>query len=210
MNLDYFIQLILEHLFMTISSVFLASLIAIPLSMFLYKKKLFVNLTLNIISILQSFPVLGMFAILVTFLGIGMPVAILTMFLYALMPIYVNTIQGFKSINPDYYLIVNSLNISKKNQFLKVELPIVIPFVISGIRIATTYTLSLVTIATLIGAGGLGELIYLGLQQLNLKMTLIGVIPILILTVLFNYFFNLLENALLPADQKNLNRSHNE
>ncbi len=199
--MDY-LQLIFEHIFMVVFAVTLDIMIAVPLAIFLYKKNLFVNTTLNFFSLLQAFPVLGMFAILITFLGIGMPVAIFTMFLYGLTPIYINTIHGFKSINPEYYFIIETLNVSKKDVFYKIELPLIVPSIISGIRISTIYTLSLVTVATLIGAGGLGDLIYLGLQQLNLKITLLGVIPILVLTLITNTLLNKLELIMSPADQK--------
>lgn len=200
--IDDFLMLILEHVFMTLSSVFLAIIVAVPLAVIIYKKNFHVNFIVNLVSILQSFPTLGVFAIIVPFLGIGRSVAIFTMFLYAILPIFINTIQGFKSINPEYYTIINSLNISKKDIFFKIEMPLIIPSIIGGIRITTTYTLSLVTIATLIGAGGLGNLIYLGLQQLNLSITILGIVPIILLTLIANYIFNYIEQKLLPADQR--------
>ncbi len=193
-------QLIVEHLTMVFTTIFLASLIAIPAAIVIYKKKLFINGSIQIVSLLQAFPTLAIFALLVPFLGIGRNVAILTLVLYAIMPIYLNTINGFKNINSDYYQIAESLNLSERTILFKIEMPYVIVHVISGIRQATIYTISLATIATLIGAGGLGDLIYLGMQQLNLQLTLEGLIPLIIMALIANVLFNKLELKLLPRD----------
>lgn len=194
------LSLTIEHLTMVVTTIFFATLIAVPSAIFIYKKNLFVNSSIQIVSLLQAFPTLAIFALLVPFLGIGRNVAILTLVLYAIMPIYLNTINGFKNINSDYYVIAESLNLSERVVLFKVEMPYVIVHIISGIRQATIYTISLATIATLIGAGGLGDLIYLGMQQLNLKLTMEGLIPLIIMAIIANTLFNKLELKLLPRD----------
>ncbi len=197
------IQLVLEHILMVNIAVILAIITAVPLAIVIYKKDFHVNFFINVVSLFQAFPALGLFAILVPFVGIGLKLAIIALYLYAIMPIFINTIHALKSISPKYREIINVLDLSKKDEFLKVELPLILPTIISGIRLTTIYAISMATVATLIGAGGLGDLIYLGLQQLNIKITLLGIIPLLILTVITNYCFNIIELKLLPADQKN-------
>lgn len=194
------LSLTVEHLTMVVTTVLLASLIAVPTAIIVYKKNIFVNGSIQVVSLLQAFPTLAIFALLVPFFGIGRNVAILTLVLYAIMPIYLNTINGFKNINSDYYKIAESLNLPDRTILFKIEMPYVITHIISGIRQATIYTISLATIATLIGAGGLGDLIYLGMQQLNLKLTIEGLIPLIIMALVANIFFNKLENRLLPRD----------
>ncbi len=194
------IRLSIEHLTMVVTTILFASLIAVPTAIVVYKKNWFVNTSIQVVSLLQAFPTLAIFALLVPFLGIGRNVAIVTLVLYAIMPIYLNTINGFKTINSDYYTIADSLNLSERTILFKVEMPYVIVHIISGIRQATIYTISLATIATLIGAGGLGDLIYLGMQQLNLTLTLEGLIPLIIMAIAANLLFNKLEYKLLPRD----------
>lgn len=200
------INLTIEHLFMVLTSVLLATIIAVPLAILIYKKNFHVNFFVNFFSLFQSFPSLGLFAILVPFIGIGMKTVVFSLFLYALMPIFINTINGFKSVNPEYYTIIEALNISQKKILLTIELPNVLPQIINGIRLATIYSLSIATIGTLVGAGGLGDLIYLGLQQMSIITTIYGIIPLLILTIIINYLFNKLEYNLLPADLKNMQK----
>lgn len=194
------LSLTVEHLSIVITTIVLASIIAIPSAIFVYKKNIFINGSIQVVSLLQAFPTLAIFALLVPFLGIGRNVAIITLTLYAIMPIYLNTINGFKNINSDYYAIADSLNLPPKTILLKIEMPYVIVHIISGLRQATIYTISLATIATLIGAGGLGDLIYLGMQQLNLKLTMEGLIPLIIMAIIANVLFNKLEYKMLPRD----------
>ncbi len=194
------LELIFEHLLIVFTSVLIASIVGIILAILIYKKNLYVNMSIQIVSLLQAFPTLAVFALLVPFIGIGRPTAIIALSLYAIMPIYLNTINGFKTINNEYYEICESLNLDSKTIFFKVEFPYVLIHIINGLRQATIYTISLATIATLIGAGGLGDLIYLGMQQLNLKMTVSGLIPLIIMAILANTFFNYLEKRFMPKD----------
>ncbi len=196
------IQLSIEHIYMVMLSVFIATIIGIPIAIFIYKKDFFVNPIISFVSLLQSIPSLAIFAILVPVIGIGIKLALIALVIYAILPIFINTIQGFKSINPEYYEIIDVLKISKKKAFFKVELPLALPIIISGIRLTTIYSISIATIATLVGAGGLGDLIYLGLQQQNIIITIKGVIPLILMTVVVNFIFHKIELKVLPADQK--------
>lgn len=196
------LTLIIEHLTIVMTTVLIASLIAIPTAIIVYKKDFHVNIAIQVVTLLQAFPTLALFAILVPFIGIGKNTAILALSLYAIMPIFLNTINGFKTLNPEYKVICESLKLDKKTVFIKIELPYLLIGIISGLRQATIYTISLATIATLIGAGGLGDLIYLGMQQLNLKLTLAGLIPLIIMAIIANIFFNYLEKYFMPEDLK--------
>lgn len=194
------LNLIIEHIFIVLTSVFLAIIVAVPVAIIIYKRNFHIKTSLNIVSLMQAFPALGLFAIFVPVIGIGMKTVILALFLYALLPIFIGTIQGFKSINPQYYEIIDSLNISKRDVLFKIELPLVMPHIINGIRLTVIYTIALATIGSLVGAGGLGDLIYLGLQQLNIYITLVGIIPLMILTIIANTLLNRLEHYFQTAD----------
>lgn len=198
------IGLTIEHLYMVSLSIICATIIATPLAIVVYKKNLGVNKLLYIVSLLQSFPALGMFALLVPLMGIGMKTVIFSLILYALLPIFQGTVLALKGINPEYYEIIEALNIKGKETFWKIEFPLILPNIISGIKLATIYTISFATIGTLVGAGGLGDLIYLGLQSMNIQTTLTGIIPLLLLTIITNFIFDQLEKLYYPADYKAL------
>lgn len=197
------INLSIEHLYIVGAAVLIAIIIALPCAIIIYKKDFYVETILNVVSLLQSLPTLALFAILVPYVGIGTPLAIITLVIYAILPIFINTIQGFKSIDPRNYELIKTLNINKTTAFYQIELPLAMPLIISGIRLTTIYTISIATMATLVGAGGLGDLIYLGLQQLNIMITIKGLIPLLCMTIIANLGFSKLEEKIMTADQKN-------
>ncbi len=205
--MNQILQLTIEHITIVLSTIVLSTIIAVPSAIYIYKKNIHVNMVIQIVTLLQAFPTLAVFAILVPLLGIGKNVAILTLSLYAIMPIFLNTLNGFKTINPEYYEISRSLNLDKKTVLKEIEMPYVIIHIISGLRQATIYTISLATIATLIGAGGLGDLIYLGMQQLDIKLTLEGLIPLIVMAIIVNVLFNKLEQAMMPMDIKDLHEN---
>ncbi len=195
--------LTMQHIYMVVISVSIACLISIPTAIYIYNKNFYVNHILNVVSLMQSIPSLAVYAILVPFVGIGMKLAVITLVMYCILPIFLNTIIGFNSLTIDENELMNTLNLDKKTRLFQIQLPIAMPYIISGIRLTTIYAISLTTIATLVGAGGLGDLIYLGLQQLDLKLTFMGVIPLLILTLITNYLFNKLEYRLTPIHKRN-------
>lgn len=207
--MNQIISLSIEHLYIVFSSVLIAIIIALPSAIIIYKKNFFIEVILSVVSLLQSLPTLAVFAILVPYVGIGSKLAIVTLVLYAILPIFINTIQGFKAINPENYELIRTLNIDKKTAFFKIELPLAMSMIISGIRLTTVYTISIATMATLVGAGGLGDLIYLGLQQLDIAITIQGLIPLLIMTIIANVVFSKLEEKVMTADQKNLKGQKN-
>lgn len=207
--MNQIISLSIEHLYIVFSSVLIAIIIALPSAIIIYKKNFFIEVILSFVSLLQSLPTLAVFAILVPYVGIGSKLAIVTLVLYAILPIFINTIQGFKAINPENYELIRTLNIDKKTAFFKIELPLAMSMIISGIRLTTVYTISIATMATLVGAGGLGDLIYLGLQQLDIAITIQGLIPLLIMTIIANVAFSKLEEKVMTADQKNLKGQKN-
>ncbi len=191
------------HLCIVLSSVMIAMIIAIPVAIIVVKTNFHRQKIVSIISLLQAVPTLAVFALLVPFIGIGLKLAITTFVIYAILPIFLGTIDGFNQINPKYYEIAIALNLSEKQLLKDIEIPNAMASIINGVRITTLYTISLASMATLVGAGGLGDNIYLGMQQLSLKLTLSGVIPLLIMTLVFNYLFNRLEQLFMTADKKN-------
>lgn len=203
-SMNNLFHLSLEHIYMVAISVFIACIIAVPSAIIFYKKKFFVQTSLYIVSLMQSFPALGFFALIVPFLGIGMKVVILALIMYALLPIYQGTITAMKNINPEYYEIIEALNLKKSKVFWKIEFPLILPQIINSIRLALTYSIAFATMGTLVGAGGLGDLIYEGLQSFNIMITLQGLIPLLTLTIITNYLFSKLEKLYYTPDYKQL------
>ncbi|MBR2570474.1 MAG: ABC transporter permease, partial [Paenibacillus sp.] len=161
-----------EHLIITVSSVLLGCIISIPLGILLvYNRFKWLNSAVFFIAnLLQTIPSLALLAILIPLLGIGLKPAIIALFLYSIMPILRNTYDGFQSVDPSVLESARGIGYDAKQRILRIQLPLSLPYIMSGVRITTVYIISWATLATLIGAGGLGQLIVSGLGTNKLEL----------------------------------------
>jgi len=157
-----------EHLLLTAISVLLGCLVAIPLGIFLAKTsiKWIKSLTFNVINIFQAIPSLALLAMLAPLLGFGLKTAVMALFLYSLMPILKNTYAGFHSIDQEIVEAARGMGYNASQRLFQIELPLALPYIMSGVRLTAVYIISWAVLAGLIGGGGLGELI-LAAMSLN-------------------------------------------
>ncbi|MDA9470482.1 ABC transporter permease/substrate-binding protein [Enterococcus sp. 5H] len=190
-----FIQAIVEHIQLSLLSLLIAILLAIPLAILLTNYKKVAEVVLQITGIFQTIPSLALLGLLIPIIGIGSPPAIVALVIYALFPILQNTYTGLTEIDPSLEEAAEAFGMSKGEKLVKFELQLALPYIISGIRTATVMIIGTATLAALIGAGGLGTFILLGIDRNNVYLILIGAISSAILAVLFNYGIHLLEKA---------------
>lgn len=164
-----------EHLTLTAIAILLGCLVAIPLGVFLAKTSIrWVRpIIFNIINIFQAIPSLALLAMIAPLLGFGLKTAVTALFLYSLMPILKNTYAGFDSIDEQIIEAAKGMGYGPFQRLIQVELPLVMPYIMSGIRLTTVYIISWAVLAGLIGGGGLGELI-LAAMSLNDKPLIIA------------------------------------
>jgi osmoprotectant transport system permease protein len=193
---------IMQHLFLTFLSVFIAIAIAIPLSIYLYKNQLFLNATLYISGIFQTIPSIALLAFMIPVLGIGNLPAISALSLYAILPILRSSISGLKSIDPQLKEVATSIGMTKNQQLKYLELPLAMPSIVSGIRIASVISIGTATLAAFIGAGGLGEYIVSGLALNNMNLVLKGALPSAILAIVVELIFEWIERKTRPQHLK--------
>ncbi|EOT49575.1 MULTISPECIES: ABC transporter permease/substrate-binding protein [Enterococcus] len=192
---EEFIKALLEHIQLSLVSLCIAILIAIPLAILLTKYKKIAEIVLQITGIFQTIPSLALLGLLIPLIGIGSPPAIVALVIYALFPIMQNTYTGLTEIDPSLQEAAEAFGMSKKEKLFKFELQLALPYIISGIRTATVLIIGTATLAALIGAGGLGTFILLGIDRNNIYLILIGAISSAILAVVFNFGIKLLEKA---------------
>ncbi|WP_018750674.1 ABC transporter permease [Paenibacillus sanguinis] len=187
-----------EHLILSSSSVLLGTIIAVPIGILLvYNRAGWSNrIVFFIANLFQTIPSLALLAILIPLLGIGMKPAILALFLYSLMPILRNTYDGFNAVDKAVLQSARGMGYSTAQTILKVQLPLSLPYIMSGIRITTVYIISWATLAALIGAGGLGQLIVSGLGVNKPEMIFIGGIGAVVLAFAVDGLLGLLERWL--------------
>lgn len=185
-----------EHISLAGSAIFLASAIAIPLSVMMTRVSFLKNILLNAGSISQTIPSLALLAFLVPFLGLGKTPALCVLTFYALYPILRGTYVGLESVPPECQEAAEGLGFSNVQKLWFVELPLALPIIMSGVRVATASTIGIATIAAFIGAGGLGDFITQGLALNNTSLILLGAIPTALLALGFDYGISGLEKYL--------------
>jgi osmoprotectant transport system permease protein len=184
-----------EHLVISAVSVLLGAILAIPLGVLLAGNRIaWLNgIVFAIANILQTIPSLALLAILIPLLGVGRTPAIFALFLYSLMPILRNTYAGFQSVDKSLLEAAKGMGYSRRQQVFQIQLPLAFPYIISGIRVTTVYIISWATLATLIGAGGLGQLIFAGMGTNKKELIITGAILAIILALAADFVLGLLE-----------------
>lgn len=190
---------ILEHLAISLSALLIAILIAIPLAILLSQKKKLAEIVLQITSILQTIPSLALLGLLIPFVGIGTVPALIALVVYALLPIFQNTYIGLSEIDPSIEEAADAFGMSRMRKLFKVELPMAMPVIVSGIRTALVLIIGTATLAALIGAGGLGTFILLGIDRNDPTLTLIGAVSSALLAIVFSALIRFLQHRSMKA-----------
>lgn len=189
------ISKLVEHLYLTGISVLLGCLVAIPLGIILVKISVqwIKSITFNVINVFQAIPSLALLAMIAAIMGFGMTSAVIALFLYSLMPILKNTYAGFDSIDPQIKQSAEGMGYSPVQQLIQIELPLAMPYIMSGIRLTTVYIISWAVLAALIGAGGLGELILAALSLNDKPLVVASAVMAMVLALAADYILGLFE-----------------
>jgi len=202
---DQILKLLLEHIELTAIAVGTAILIGIPLGILIsYIKKLNKPI-LGVASVIQAIPSMALLGFAIPFLGIGTTPAIVMVVLYSLLPIIKNTTTGIQNINADMVDAAKGIGLTKFEVLMKVQLPLALPVIMSGIRISAVTAVGLMTMAAFIGGGGLGYLVFSGIRTVNNAQILAGAIPACILALLVDGFFAIVENLVTPISLQKTN-----
>lgn len=189
-----------QHLYLSALALALGILIAVPLGILLTRTPKIANIVLAITSALQTVPSLALLALMIPFFGVGKLPAILALFVYSLLPILRNTYIGMKGVDPNYRDVAKGMGMTNFESIRLVELPLALPTIMAGIRLATVYVIAWATLASYIGAGGLGDLIFSGLNNYQPPLIFAGTIPVTLLALLADFLLGRLENKLVPKE----------
>jgi osmoprotectant transport system permease protein len=175
-----------EHLVLVVLSTLAAVAIGIPLGVALSRRPRLARPVLGLAGVVQTIPSLALFGFLIPlpFLGgIGPRTAIVALVLYALLPILRNTYSGIRSVDPAVVESATGLGLTARQRLWWVEVPLSLPVVLGGVRIAIVVSIGIATIAAAVGAGGLGVLIYRGIATVDNRLILAGALPAALLAV---------------------------
>ncbi len=165
----------IDHLLvLTLLPVGAAFAVAIPLAVLVRGRPVLCSTLISLSSVVQTVPSLAMLAFLLPLLGIGKPPAVVALTLYAILPILQNTVTGFRELPEDVIEAADAMGCSSFQRLRLVEIPLAFPVIMSGVRTATVICVGIATLATFIGAGGLGDFINRGLVLSRTDLLLIG------------------------------------
>lgn len=207
-NSSRMINLMIEHAQMVLVSLLIAFIIAIGLIGIFLRKKNWLNVLIYIFSLLYSVPSYAFFALLIPLTGLGEKSAIIVLVFYNEYVLLRTFITGIQNVDPSYVEVAEGLGMTSKQIFGKVQLPLALPAIFSGIQIALASTMAIATIASTISAGGLGDLLFEGLQTGRVVPILWGTILTVTLTIVGIIILKLIENILI-SDWRDAERGVN-
>ena len=187
----------MEHLIIVSIAILISTVLGIALGVIAYWVRYLDSIILWFAEIMQTIPSLALLALLMIVFGLGDVTLIAGLILYALLPIVRNTYTGLKSVPMYLKDAARGMGMSKIQRLLKIELPLSFPLVFSGIKIALVNSLSVAVMGVLIGANGLGSIIYRGIQSRNMERILVGAIPVVVMALAFDYFMSKVEKRLV-------------
>lgn len=197
-NFDYFFSLLIDHIWLTLTSVVISVIIGVVLGIIITRFNLLAKPILNLANGFYTIPSIALFGLLIPFLGIGYKPAVIALILYVQFIIIGHTHVGMTKVESDIIESAKAMGLTKFQQLIKVQLPIALPIIIAGIRTATTLTIGIVAIAAFIGAGGLGVLIYRGISGSNTVLILVGSLTTFLLSISSDIILSRIEKLIVP------------
>lgn len=192
----------IEHFYISIIALLIAIVVAVPLGILLSKTTRTAIVVLTIAGVLQTIPTLAVLAIMIPIFGVGKTPAIVALFIYVLLPILNNTVLGVKNIDKNVIQAGQSMGMTKMQLMKDVELPLALPLIISGIRLSSVYVISWATLASYVGAGGLGDLVFNGLNLYQPPMIISAAILVTLLALIVDFLLSLVEKWAVPKGLK--------
>ncbi len=195
-------SMIARHAFLVVVSTVAAIAAGVPLGIAAAHRPRLGRPVVGVANIAQTIPSLALLGFLLPLPfvgGVGPRVAIVALILYALLPIVRGTIAGLRGIDPAVMEAATAMGMTPRQLLWLVELPLALPSIVSGIRVATVVGVGTATVAAAIGAGGLGEYIFRGLSMVDSTVILAGAIPAALLAVLADGLLTWVERQLQPS-----------
>ncbi|MBO0419618.1 ABC transporter permease [Vagococcus fluvialis] len=190
-----------EHLYISFVALFLGILVAVPLGIALTRTKKTANIVIGFASLLQTIPSLALLTMFIPLFGVGKTTAIVALFIYSLLPILRNTYLGVKKVDSNLVDAAKGMGMTNLELIRMVELPLAMPTIMRGIRLGAIYVIAWATLASYIGGGGLGDLIFGGLNLYKPDLIIGGTLPVIVLALLSDFLLGLVEKKLSPSQK---------
>ncbi|SFM13154.1 osmoprotectant transport system permease protein [Gracilibacillus orientalis] len=192
-NSSLLFDLTIEHILMVVYGIALALAIGMPLGIIAARFERLAPFIISLTNILQLIPSLAMLAILMLYFGLGFQTMVVGLFLYSLMPIVRNTYVGIREVDDSIMEAGKGSGMTPLQLLAKVQLPLSIPFLLAGLRVASVIAIAVACIGPYIGAEGLGKEIISGISLQSEVKIYAGAIPATLLAIIADLALGLLE-----------------
>lgn len=202
-NLPVILERAVEHLSIVGVAVGVAIMVGVPLGIAITQNQRAADAVLYVGSIVMTVPSIALFGLLIPLLskigqGIGYLPAVIAVTLYALLPIVRNTYTAIRNVDPALRSAAIGMGMSVPQRLWRVEIPIALPVIIAGVRIAVVFNIGVTAIAAYIGAGGLGTFISRGISQTDIRQLITGALALAVLAIAADLTLLWLQRRLTP------------
>lgn len=197
---DTLITLIGEHLRLTFVAAAIVVVLAVPLGILLTRRPLrrFAGLVTGIANMGQAAPAIGLIVLLAMWLGFGPATAVVSLVAYAVLPVLRNTMVGLQGVDPRLIEAGRGMGMSSLAVLLRVELPLAVPVILSGVRTALVLLVGTATLAVFIDGGGLGLLITTGINLYLTELLVSGALLVALLALFIDWLGQVVEHVAHP------------
>lgn len=211
-NRQAFDAALFEHLEVVGITVVLSLMMGLPLGILAFRHVRLRMGLLNVLNVIQTIPSIALFAFLLAPLawlanrfpwlagmgiyGVGVAPAVMALSLYSLLPVVRATVVGLQNVSPFVLDAARGMGMNAWQVLYRVHVPLALPVMVSGVRVAVVQTIGLTVVAALIGAGGFGAIMFRGLSSSSVDLIMLGVLPVLALTMCADALFKLILDQL--------------
>jgi len=186
-NPDVIVARTLEHLYMVVVALLLATLLALPVSLLLYRNRRLTTPVLGVLGILYTIPSIALLILLIPPFGLGRTTVIVALVIYAQILLVRNILAGLQGVPPFLLEAAAGMGMSSWQRWRRVQLPLAMPVIIAGVRLAAVVCVAIATIGAKFAAGGLGTLLFDGIAQNRYDKIVAGAIMVSLLALTLNY-----------------------
>jgi len=202
-NLPAIGQRTIEHVSIVGVAVGLAILTGVPIGIAITQNKRAADIVLYVAAMIMTIPSIALFGLMIPILaqigqGIGYLPAVIAVLLYSQLPIIRNTYTAITNVDPALREAARGMGMAPLQRLSQVELPIAVPVIMAGVRIAVVINIGITAIATYIGAGGLGAFISRGISQTDTRQLITGALAVSLLAIFADYFLLWVQHRLTP------------
>lgn len=190
---DWFFDLLLVHMGLAATAILIAGTLGLLLGVLIAERPRYAGAVMGVTNIFYTIPAISLLGILIPFLGIGNRTAVAALTIYALMPMVRNTYAGLTAIDADIVEAAKGMGSTRLQTLLRVKLPLAMGVILAGLRNMAVMSISVCSVASFIGAGGLGVAVYRGITTYKPAMTLAGSLLIALLALLCDFLLGRVE-----------------